>query len=292
MRYFKRITSNFHSVLLFGVITLSLISDVTCERKYNVTLAPWTHAVYNHGLYLRSKDSVHYRNISTSQDGEDVWAYENWFYGMDGGVILESGATDGLQISNTYMFEHFAGWHTIHIEPNEENFEKLVENRKSSINLNHALCDKEKTVHFLNKGVVSGIPESMDPVFMAIHHKAVFHKKIPLDSIHEVKCVPVVQVLQSIPVMHIDLWILDVEGAEENVLKGMDFNSVHVNTIIMECFGADREKETRKKAILENNNFICQKSSFDGKPVFLRKSWRKKRKDIEQEKAKATERNC
>ena len=30
-------------------------------------------------------------NLSQAQDSEDIWAYENWFYGMVGGVILESG---------------------------------------------------------------------------------------------------------------------------------------------------------------------------------------------------------
>lgn len=30
-----------------------------------------------------------YFNLSRSQDQEDLWLYENWFYNMEGGVILE-----------------------------------------------------------------------------------------------------------------------------------------------------------------------------------------------------------
>jgi hypothetical protein len=36
-------------------------------------------------------------------------------------------------------------------------------------------------------------------------------------------------------VKHVDIWILDTEGAEESVLRGTDFNEVHINAVAMEC---------------------------------------------------------
>jgi len=36
-------------------------------------------------------------------------------------------------------------------------------------------------------------------------------------------------------VKHIDIWILDTEGAEESVLRGTDFNEVFINAVAMEC---------------------------------------------------------
>ena len=47
--------------------------------------------------------------------GEDIWAYNNWFYNKANGTILESGALDGLKFSVSHFFEYFAGWHAIHI---------------------------------------------------------------------------------------------------------------------------------------------------------------------------------
>jgi len=41
--------------------------------------------------------------------------------------------------------------------------------------------------------------------------------------------------LKEISVTHVDIWILDTEGAEESVLKGTDFNAVHFNAVAMEC---------------------------------------------------------
>lgn len=59
--------------------------------------------------------SDEYLKVGRSQDREDVWIYENWFYGMTNGTILESGALNGETFSNSLMFERFSSWFTIHI---------------------------------------------------------------------------------------------------------------------------------------------------------------------------------
>ena len=56
-----------------------------------------------------------YLGFARAQDQEDVWLYENWFYGMTDGVIMESGALDGKLFSTSYMFEKFANWTSIHV---------------------------------------------------------------------------------------------------------------------------------------------------------------------------------
>ena len=52
---------------------------------------------------------------SRAQSQEDVWLFENLFYGMKGGVILESGALNGVLFSTSMLFERFANWTAIHI---------------------------------------------------------------------------------------------------------------------------------------------------------------------------------
>ena len=64
--------------------------------------------------------------------------------------------------------------------------------------------------------------------------------------------------MRELNVHHIDIWILDTEGAEESVLKGTDFNEVHINAVAMECDEHDIEKNSRKTNILEANGFICK----------------------------------
>jgi hypothetical protein len=72
-------------------------------------------ARFSKDLYAISKNSQPYKYLSQAQDQEDIWLYENWFYGMKDGVIMESGALNGLLFSTSYMFEKFANWTAIHV---------------------------------------------------------------------------------------------------------------------------------------------------------------------------------
>lgn len=71
-------------------------------------------ATYSNNLAVLSKEKT-YKSLSRAQDQEDVWLYENWFYGMENGVIMESGALNGILFSNSYMFEQFANWTAVHV---------------------------------------------------------------------------------------------------------------------------------------------------------------------------------
>jgi hypothetical protein len=71
-------------------------------------------AKFSTELELASKTDA-WKEFSHAQDQEDIWLYENWFYGMEGGVIMESGALDGLLFSNSFLFEQFANWTAIHV---------------------------------------------------------------------------------------------------------------------------------------------------------------------------------
>ena len=75
--------------------------------------ASWrSPAVYSEEL---GRSSPSYIADSRAQDQEDIWLYENWWYGMRSGVIMESGALDGKMYSTSLLFESFAGWTTINV---------------------------------------------------------------------------------------------------------------------------------------------------------------------------------
>lgn len=87
-------------------------------------------------LETESDNGKPYAYHAKAQDQEDIWLYENWFYGMKGpilvnlctsvgfllvimcyidGLIMESGALDGKLFSTSYMFEKFANWTALHV---------------------------------------------------------------------------------------------------------------------------------------------------------------------------------
>jgi len=219
-----------------------------------------TPAFYDQTLIDQNEQQKKWTESSYAQDGEDIWLYENWFYGMRQGVIMESGALDGILFSNSYMFETFANWTALHVEADPENYNNLISNRPHAININCALCNEPQLLHYSSEGVlpVRGFIEFMSPSFIKKWHKNFYNNRTKLEDLPAVQCVRVNTILKELRVEHIDIWILDIEGAEESVLRGMDFSSVRINAVAMECDEHDIVKNSRKTDILEANGFKCQ----------------------------------
>jgi FkbM family methyltransferase len=221
----------------------------------------FTEAAYSSSLTSSTRANAKgWANYSKSQDQEDMWLYENMFYGKQNGTILESGAADGLFFSNTYMFEKYLGWHSVHIEADPSNYHNLKGNRPHSINIHAALCEKHQLYHYVNTGLefVRGIFEFMSDKFIRQWHKELLADKTLISRLPVVNCVPIKNILKRLNIRVIDVWILDTEGAEESVLRGTDFNQVRFNFICMECDATDPSKNKNKVAIIEKNNFTCK----------------------------------
>ena len=216
-------------------------------------------AVYDPALEAKSTEGE-YKDHSLAQDQEDVWLYENWFYGMKEGVIMESGALNGITFSTSYMFESFGNWTALHVEADPENYKFLRGNREAAINIHAALCTEPKLLHYISSGMeaVRGFLEFMDESFIKQWHNNIASGKVDVNSLPATQCVPLKLLLKELHVKTIDIWVLDTEGAEESVLKGTDFTEVRINAVAMECDEHDIAKNKRKTDILEENNFECQ----------------------------------
>ena len=83
---------------------------------------------------------------SFSYQGQDLFVLEV-LNEQRGGFFLDSGASNGVQGSNTKLLEASLGWTGICIEPNARMFAELVKNR-TSICLNCCLYDTAGTVEF------------------------------------------------------------------------------------------------------------------------------------------------
>ncbi len=173
---------------------------------------------------------------------------------------MESGALNGLTFSTSHMFEAYANWTAIHVEADPENYANLRGNREQAVNVHAALCSESRLLHYSSLGVipVRGFVEFMTPSFIKKWHGPIYNGKVKIEDLPTTQCVPVRKLLRQLNVRHIDVWILDVEGAEESVLNGVDFDEVRINAVAMECDEHDLEKNARKTDILEAHNFQCQ----------------------------------
>lgn len=97
-------------------------------------------AVYNSEFVRNFEGTKDWVEYARAQDQEDVWLYENWFYGQQFGLVIESGALDGELFSMSSLFEQFANWTAIHVEADPENYSNLCKNRQRAVNVHGALC--------------------------------------------------------------------------------------------------------------------------------------------------------
>mmetsp|Transcript_9938 Transcript_9938/g.14977 ORF Transcript_9938/g.14977 Transcript_9938/m.14977 type:complete len:277 (+) Transcript_9938:94-924(+) len=195
-----------------------------------------------------------WRKISQASGKEDIWLYEHYFYGITNGVIVESGAGNGFTDSVSYFFEKFMGWSSILIEPEKRSFSQLTTNRTNSIRANIGLCDKPRMLHFSSSvqphmhGYVELMPQK---------YKRKYHAGIITGDLEPSTCVPLQSIVDQLGINKIDVWVLDVEGAEEVALRGLDFDKVNVSAVVIDTESTDTPRDTRKLEYMRMRGFRC-----------------------------------
>jgi FkbM family methyltransferase len=196
-----------------------------------------------------------------------------FFKGKTGGTVLESGALNGIRYSVSFGFEYELGWNAVLIEPGPSNFAQLDKNRPHARKVHSALCSKEMTVHFAEgsptslrdhdtmdalAGIIEFLPEPKRKQFW----DGVDFKTDP--RVKAITCRPLTTILEELKITHIDFWTLDVEGAEYEVLKTLDFDKVRVDVIMVELEGANPAKDDNVRKLLAEKGYrIAQKISYN-----------------------------
>jgi FkbM family methyltransferase len=186
------------------------------------------------------------KKYSTSQDQEDQFLFNTYFKGLCGGTYVELGGLDGVKYSNSHFFHHGLGWKGVLIEPNPKSFAALQINRPMDDTFNYAVCSKSTEVTFIDSGNdgVTGVLDFMAPSFVAGWHGGNSHQT-------KFGCEPLSKILErstlATTTTTIDFLSLDVEGAEFEVLKTIDFENVEFGLIFYE---ADGHNPLRDQAII------------------------------------------
>jgi FkbM family methyltransferase len=215
-------------------------------------------------FFLSAPDYTKY----VSQHGQDK-CLDAMLNRMKNGVFVDVGAYDGLRISNTYFFEKVRDWRGLCIEADPVIFQKLKRNRSCGC-LNAAIYDKGGLeLNF----VTYDVPEFI--VFSGIEADIgtdrIQKEDCELPKLKEsrklikVKTVNINDVLsqwkQQEDIDHIDLFDIDIEGADLKVVKSLDFSLIKIRYLLVEC-SSDNEEEF--KSYLAQKGFeLCRKLGDD-----------------------------
>ena len=146
------------------------------------------------------------------------------------------------------------------VEGDPFNFEELKKNREHAINIHGGLCSELRSLHYASDSgqATRGFVELMTPEFKKLWHPKLVENPALVNDLPIVQCLPMKLLLEALNVKHVDLWVLDVEGAEESVLLGTDFDAVKIDVIAMECNDFNAAEYDRKKLdILAKHGYEC-----------------------------------
>ena len=193
-----------------------------------------------------------------SQMAQDFFL-NRWFFRNEGpGFFVDVGAFDGELGSNTYFFEKTLGWQGAAFEPNPPEFASLSRNR-SCRTICGCAYDRDGEVTFLALSEqqplarpVQRRPGSLSSLVLDPNHGALMLSGIDehidgrqrMETLRDAwaldqrlvttPCYRIDTVLTEARVTTVDYLSIDVEGAELQVLKGIDFERIKVNVIGVE----------------------------------------------------------
>lgn len=203
---------------------------------------------------------------ASSQFGEDVELWNNFFYNVRDGIFVELGALDGITGSNTVMFERYFGWGGVLIEADPDSAAKLVKQRpvsntsssKVAVRTHHAaVCNSASVLHWASSKVpqVSGLWEFMSATFRSRFYPG----RECCDGMREVMCRPFGWFLEDAGVEYFDMLSLDVEGAELSILRTVDLARFRFALIVIEMDGGDKDKESAIRELLGRHSYCRNK---------------------------------
>jgi hypothetical protein len=153
----------------------------------------------------------------------------------------------------------------IFVEADPESYHLLVHNRKDAINVNAGLCDVPRVLHYTTAEArnINGFVEFMDPGFKGQWHNNLVQNPELIDHLPKINCLPMKTLMPILRLTSVDIWVLDVEGAEQLVLRGTDFETFQPKVIVMECDGAGGGSIDREKVkYLEQYDYDCRNVSL------------------------------
>ena len=167
-------------------------------------------------------------------------------FGSSPGVFFEVGANDGLTQSNTAYLERYCGWSGILVEAIPHKYVECRENRPDSTIFHAALVSAEYDLPYVPirySNLMSVIAHASDAdveAHLGVGHAFLKNETALSGETFFAPARTATDVILESGFERIDLFSLDVEGAEMDVLAGIDFEKVRPRAFIIEARNINR----------------------------------------------------
>jgi FkbM family methyltransferase len=164
----------------------------------------------------------------------------------ENGYFLEIGASDGIELSNTYLLEKKYNWTGICVEPIDRNYQKLLHNRSChpcSYAI-HSKSGEKLEFDIYENDLLSGLNKYINT-----------YKNKPIKEKVIVNTMSLNDLLNKYDApSFIEYMSLDTEGSEYEILSTFDFNKYKIGLIHVE-HNYEEPKRTLIKELLLNNGY-------------------------------------
>lgn len=168
----------------------------------------------------------------------------NFLNHMDGGFFVDIGANDGISCNNSVVFEQGYNWNGLCVEPHPIMFKKLIKYRNPEKCFNLGLANENNILEFWS---IDGEAQSLsgfEKFFTETQRNRILNDVIKnndkLDKI-PVTIKKTSDFFLEQNIKHIDYLSIDAEGADLEIVKGIDFEKVNITLISIEADGHSEE---------------------------------------------------
>jgi FkbM family methyltransferase len=201
------------------------------------------------------------KSNSHSETRNDLWITECIYPGKRDGYFVEAGAAGGKFASSCYVLEARLGWTGICVEPNNNFFQELVENRP------HSICEKICLSNQIGQVVfIEGFNELANPYLSGIKSNLEQYKHHSESILHHGReIIKESTTLEALLKKHnapkiIDYAAFDIEGSELEVFRDFPFDEYQISALSLECDGYIWDAITN---LLTSNGYREVKNPFN-----------------------------
>jgi FkbM family methyltransferase len=174
------------------------------------------------------------------------------------GFFIESGAHDGEYLSNSLYFEKNLDWTGLLIEPIKNSFDKLITKNRNVYAINACISkNKPFLAKFKSATVFSGREEYLTQT-QKDHIKKYYDEKSDY-----VPCFSLNTILRALEIKNVDMFSLDIEGMEWDVIESIDFSKFNIGLFCIEWFYLKDKKQKIHDHLLKNGYKFVTELEFD-----------------------------